>query len=144
MSIFVKCRRCRKKISFNNKFYLYIRNDQCFNANVYLRKIAIKFSRLSKIEKVFTIIVYIETKFIIKIIKITSIVVNSIVVAIISIVVFDVDSFKKYWYWLRLSWLKLRQNDYYFIKNRYVKKRLFEYEIRRDFNWQNFLTKTKF
>ena len=94
MLVFVKYRRYRKNFSFNNKFHLYIRSDQYFDANARLRKIAMKFFRLSKIEKTFTIIVYVETNFIIKVIKITSIVVYSIVVAIISIVVFDVDSFK--------------------------------------------------
>ena len=44
--------------------------------------------------KIFIVIVYAKTNFIIKIIIITSIVDNSIVVAIISIIVFDIDSFK--------------------------------------------------
>ena len=96
MSIVVKYRRYQKKFSFNNKFYLYFRNDQCFNANARLRKIFVKSSRLSKIaikfvdlRKIFTIIVYAKTNFIIKITKITS-----IVVTIISIVFFDVNLFK--------------------------------------------------
>ena len=60
------------------------------------RKIAIIFVNL---RKTFTIIVYAKINFIIKIIKITliviiSIIVNSIVVTIISIVAFNVDSFK--------------------------------------------------
>ena len=92
----MKCRRYQKKFSFNNKFYLHFRNDRCFDANARLRKTFVKSSRLSKIvikfvdlRKTFTIIVYAKTNFIIKITKITS-----IVVTIISIVFFNVNSFK--------------------------------------------------
>ena len=106
LSIIVKYRRYQKKFSFNNKLYLHFRNDWYFNANARLRKIFVKSSRLSKIaikfvdlRKIFTIIVYAKTNFIIKITKITSIVVNSIiinsiVVTIILIVFFDINSFK--------------------------------------------------
>ena len=54
-------------------------------------KIAIEFDNLRKI---FSIIVYTNMNFIIKIIKIISIVVDSSVVTIISIVIFNIDSFK--------------------------------------------------
>ena len=75
-----------KKFSFNNNLYLHIRNDQYFDANIYLRKIIIKFVDL---RKTFSIIVYANISFIVKIIKIIS-----IVITIISTVIFNVNLFK--------------------------------------------------
>ena len=69
---------------FNNKFYFHIRNNQLLDINVRLSKIVKKFVDLRKI---FTIIVYVNTNFSIKIIKV-------IFDVFILIIIFDVDLFK--------------------------------------------------
>ena len=100
LSISITCRRCKKVFFFNNKLYIYFRNNNCLNVNVRLSK---TFNVADRLKKTFNVddisrsrknistIVYVSNvDFIIK----TSKFFVALFIFKISIINFDVDVFK--------------------------------------------------
>ena len=88
VSITIICRRCKKSFVFNNKFHRYIRETDCLNVNVRLKK-----SFAFYIEKSFIVTTYVATASFVNITKTSS---ESAVADtnVISIVISNVDVFK--------------------------------------------------
>ena len=110
VSITIICRRCKKSFVFNNKFYRYIREIDCFNVEIRLKKIftfvifnikkfvafvifdILKFSVVFYIEKFFIVSIYVVIVSFVNVTKTSfELIVN---LNVISIVISNVDVFK--------------------------------------------------